>query len=218
MTAQQPQTISININQVIVAFIASMAIICAFIAFMTNTIVNSKVNAIDTVNNPVTSTAAPQTNTAGGLCTAPEATEGDEGDAAAVGSLVSSSLKGYKTLPFNVTYNQSNTSNTSTTNTSTTTDSRFSGNSFALSNSQSWSWNNGNSSSTSTTTTTNTDNSNNSTNTNIQAWDNNNNNGNSSSNTSTTNNTNNTSTNTTTNTNVITDNSNNSTNTLVDIL
>ena len=64
MAAKQQQDISININQLIIAFVISMAIVCGFIAYITNTLVNSKVNAIDTVNNPVTSNSAPQTNSA----------------------------------------------------------------------------------------------------------------------------------------------------------
>ncbi len=205
MTTNGQQSININITQLLIAMVASMAIICAFIAYMTNVLVTSKVNALDDIKNPVTTTAPAQSNVAGGLCTDPSITAAAPapGDVLGLGGPIGSPLATLRGGSVSLTYNQSNTSTTNTSNTSTNVDSRFSGNSISMFNGNAL--NSNNSSSVSSNTTTNT--TNNTTNTNIQTWDNNNNNGNSSTNTS-----NNT---TNTNTTVNTDNSNNSTNTAV---
>lgn len=187
---QSQQTITVNINQVLIAFVAAMGIACAFVAFVINTTIESKVSAL-TAQHAATSTAAPQTNNAPAPaigCVDPAASASADVDVSGVVSKAagtSTKSLGYvKYLPANVSYNQSNTQTTSSTSTNVNTDNRYSGNtlnsSHSFTNNQAWNngntTNSGNTTSTTTTTTTTTnnnittvtDNSDNSVNTNIQ--------------------------------------------------
>jgi hypothetical protein len=184
------QTIS---TKLVLTLFAAMIMAFAFVAFLTNMIVNSKVSAAYQ-NNPVTVAAPTQTNAvpapvvAGGACVVPAS--------AASGEVVStvSGSGGTLYLPWSGgyalagTYSPSNSSTINTTSTNTyindsyntanmtATDNRWSGNTLIANNGNTDNRNSGNTytdnrnsgNTTNTTTTINTDNSNNSTNTNIQ--------------------------------------------------
>ena len=159
MTNHSQTSVNINISQLMIALVVSMAMACGFVAYITNTIVNSKVNALTTVANPASSTAAPQSNVAGGLCVDPSAPAGPtatQGDAVlgASGVGLSSALRNGGSV--SLAYNLSNSSTTNTSNTSTTVDSRFSGNTSTLSFNNGNTLNSGNTANTATNTTTNT--------------------------------------------------------------
>lgn len=139
MSAQIQPTINVNVGQLMVGLVVSLAIACGFIAYITNTIINSKVDAISQVQNPVTPVAAPQTNTAGGLCIAPNADAEVTGTTTPINmagiTSPGSSTSTLSTLrhaasggSVSLNYNQSNTSNNSTSSVSTITDNRNSGN------------------------------------------------------------------------------------------
>jgi hypothetical protein len=187
-TVISQQTIS---TKLVVTLFAAMIMAFAFVAFLTNMIVNSKVNAAYQ-NNPVTVAAPTQTNAApvvaAGACVMPANSQ--SGDVAGTVS----GAGGVMHLPWSGGYALAGTyspSNTSTINTSSTntyindsyntanlnaTDNRWSGNTLIANNGNTDNRNSGNTytdnrnsgNTTNTNTTVNTDNSNNSTNTNIQ--------------------------------------------------
>lgn len=179
MSSTGQQAINININQIIVAFVASMVISAAFVAFITNAIINGKVNALDDQANPASATAAAQTNNApDDLCVGVATPQnGDTAGAAGVGN-----TNGLKFLAgggsFSYTLNQSNSSTTTNNTTNTAidnrVDNRYSGNSLSFS----LRMNNGN--------TTNSGNTSDSGNTAVSAVDNSNNSVNNSGNTANT--------------------------------
>lgn len=141
MTSQQGQlSLNVNIGQILLAFIAAMIVAGAFVAYITNTIVDSKVSAMTNVQNPTTTAAAPQSNIAGGFCTDPSTPPvADTSSPANLPSVANNpNMLRAAYGPVNLSYNQSNTSSTTNTSTNTNVDSRYSGNT----NSQSW--NNGN--------------------------------------------------------------------------
>jgi|GEM_PF-5824700 len=200
MNGTSQQTINVNVNQVIAAFVVSMLIAATFVAFITNTIVNNKVSAL-TQMNPVTSTAAAQTNNAPDVCvgTATPQTAADGGVVLGNGhGLNAASFKGgLGGGSFSYSNNQTNISNTTNTSTNTAIDSRYSGNNISMYNGNTM--DSGNSP---VTTTTNTNNNTTNTTTNTVNDNSNQGNGNNSGNSSTS-----------TSTNVSnTDNSNNSVN------
>ena len=185
-TANSAQRQTINTQLILIGF-AAMTIAFAFVAVLTNMIVNSKVNAIarSYQNNPVTVAAAPQTNTVGATsCVAPSTTavvsDPVTGTQTNVLGGVGGSSSASWVLPLG-NYSQSNSSTTNTTsnntfikdsynttNTTTTTTNNTDNSDHSVDTSHS-----GNTHTdvdvdvdvNNTTTTTNTDNSNNSVNT-----------------------------------------------------
>lgn len=163
MNGTNQQTINISFNQLIVTFVASMLIAASCVAFITNMIINNKVNAL-TQKNPVTSNAAEQTNNAPGLCVGtatPQTNEAENsstvsagrgGAGFSVGSLTSGKLLAGN-YSFSYSNNQTNISNTTNTSTNTAIDSRYSGNTLSISalNGNTVNSNSGNTTNTSTT-------------------------------------------------------------------
>lgn len=177
------QTIS---TKLLMSFFIAMIMAFAFVAILTNMIINSKVNAAYQ-SNPVTVAAPTQTNNppvaSVSACALPAGSQAASPDTVTGGGTESAFA-----LPWSAgyavagNYSQSNSSvmNTTSTNTfikdsynstsSKMVDNRWSGNSLSANNGNTYTdnRNSGNSTNTTTNTTVNTDNSNHSVNTNIQ--------------------------------------------------
>ncbi|MFO0781392.1 MAG: hypothetical protein U0524_00670 [Candidatus Saccharimonadales bacterium] len=157
MNNTNQQAITLSFNQLITAFVVSTLVAASAVAFITNMVINSKVNAL-TQTNPVSSTAAQQTNNAPDVCvgsaTPQTAADGSVvmgGSGFGVGSFKGGLVGNYS---FSYSNNQTNISNTTNTSTNTAIDSRYSGNTISMFNGNSL--NSGNTTNTSTSTTTNT--------------------------------------------------------------
>lgn len=203
----QVSTQQINVSHLLVAMFFMMLAAGAFVVIVTNTLVNSQVNALSgrlaAQHNPVTVTPAAQTNVAPDtVCVDPSAADDEghvlgasTGEGAAVFALAQRAAgRGYLPLA-SISYNQSNSSTTTTSSTNTFIKDSY--NSSRSESSRVLITNNGN-----------TDNRHSGNTANVTLTDNRN-----SGNTSNTSTTNNTTTNTTNTTTVIRDNNKNNGNT-----